>query len=375
MRRALVVTVVHHPDDARIRHREIQALVDAGWRVTYAAPFSGYGTAVPSGTNGLTGVDLPRASGRRRLRALRGARRLLADRGRAHDVVLLHDPELLLTLPGLKLSPVVWDVHEDTPASLSLKPWLPAVLRLPVATAVRLVERFAARRVHLILAEESYRARFGADTLVIPNTVSVPDDIAPPGNDLVVYLGHVTLARGAAELVEVGRRLIEGTQGACRLLVIGEADDQARRLLGPAVARGEVDWSGFVPSDKALGFLNGAVAGLSLLHDRPNYRGSLPTKVIEYMAHGVPVVTTPLPLARDLVRRAGAGVVVPFGDSAAVVDQVLQLWANPAWRAELGQAGHRLAAAELDWRQVSGRFVGELDRIARQGSLPPVISR
>jgi hypothetical protein len=281
MPRALVVTIVHHPSDARIRHREIAALLDAGWAVTYAAPFSGYGVTIPSGPSGLTVVDIPRASGRRRLRALRSARQLLATRSRDHDVVLVHDPELLVVLPGLDRPPVVWDVHEDTPATLTLKPWLPALLRRPVAAVVNVVERFAVRRVHVILAEESYRSRFGLDALVVPNTVWVPNQVVPAGDRRVVYLGYVTLARGATELVYIARRLVESTRGATRLLVIGGADEASRRLLEPAADAGYLDWPGFIPSDKALGMLSGALAGLSLLHDEPNYMGSMPTKVVE----------------------------------------------------------------------------------------------
>ena len=48
--------------------------------------------------------------------------------------------------------------------------------------------------------------------------------------------------------------------------------------------------------------IDGALAGLSLLRDLPNYRGSMPTKVVEYLAHGVPAITTPLPLAREIVQ-------------------------------------------------------------------------
>jgi glycosyltransferase involved in cell wall biosynthesis len=372
---ALVVTVVHHPSDARIRHREIRALLDAGWHVTYAAPFSGYGATLSSGNGGLSVVDLPRASGRRRLRALRAARRLLASRSNDHDVVVLHDPELLLVLPGLDLPPVVWDVHEDTSIALTLKPWLPAILRPPAAAAVRAVERLAARRVHVILAEESYRARFGGDSPVVPNTVQVPDQVEPPADGRVVYLGHVTLARGAAELVAVGRAVADATGAATRMVIIGDADDDARRLLSRSVAAGHLDWTGFVPSYQALPMLSGALAGLCLLHDEPNYRASMPTKVIEYMAHGVPVITTPLPLARDLVRRAGAGVVVPFEDPDAAVTEILRLRRDPKWRAELGAAGHRVAAEEFDWRQVADRFVNELDRIFAGSSDPPIRSR
>lgn len=371
MHRALVVTVVHHPGDARIRHREISALLDAGWQVTYAAPFSGYGVDPPRGTNGLETVDVPRATGRRRFAALRGARALLRARAPGHDVVLLHDPELLLTLPGLDLPPVVWDVHEDTAAAVTLKPWLPRPLRRPVAATVHTIEQLAARRVHLILAETSYRVRFGPDHLVVPNTVQVPERIQPSNNRRVVYLGHVTLARGAAELVDIGRQVRIATAGGTRLLVIGDADEAARRLLAPAADAGDLDWAGFVPNDRALAMLGGALAGLSLLHDEPNYRGSMPTKVVEYMAHGVPVVTTPLPQARDLVRRAGAGVVVPFGDANAVVREILRLRADPTYRAEMGASGHRVAGAEFDWRQLSGDFVTEIARIATPSAERP----
>ena len=367
MRRALVVTVVHHPSDARISHREIAALLDAGWHVTYAAPFSAHGVAVPAGTEQFLAIDLPRASSRRRLDAFRAVRRLLRTRGRQHDIVLLHDPELLLALPGLVLPPVVWDVHEDTPSAMTLKPWLPVVLRAPAAAAIGLLERIAVRRVHLLLAEDSYRDRFGQAVLVVPNTVRVPDQVSPPGNDLVVYLGHVTLARGAAELVSVGRQLSDGQDVVARLLVIGDADEAASRLLRPAVQAGYLDWSGFLPNDEALGMLSGALAGLSLLHDEPNYRASMPTKVVEYMAYGVPVITTPLPLARDLVRRAGCGVVVPFGDPESVVREIYRLRDDPVERTGMGSAGHLVASAEFDWRHIASRFVGEMERIAGLG--------
>ena len=44
---ALVMTVVHNPEDSRIRQRQIEALIAAGWQVTYAAPFRAFGLEVP----------------------------------------------------------------------------------------------------------------------------------------------------------------------------------------------------------------------------------------------------------------------------------------------------------------------------------------
>ena len=172
---ALVATIVHHPEDARILHRQIRALVDAGHTVTYVAPFRECGV-IP--WDEVRAVDVPRASGRDRLSSLRAARRALARLAPEADLLLFHDPELLLALPSRR--PVtVWDVHEDTPAALRTKAWIPEPLRRPLGGVVRGFERRAERRMRLLLAEEGYRPRFRGDHPVVPNTTEVPESRMP----------------------------------------------------------------------------------------------------------------------------------------------------------------------------------------------------
>ena len=361
--RALIVTVVHHPEDSRIRHRQIAALLDAGWDVTYAASFTEHGIDVPKDSR-LTIVDLPRSSGRRRLRALRAARSLLRREASAHDVVLLHDPELLAVTFGFGLPPVIWDVHEDTAAAVTLKPWLPRPLRPLVRWIFRRIERFAERRFHLILAESAYQDRFEQPHLVVPNVNHVPDAPPPPDRPQAVYVGSITRARGADELVETARLVADKTGGALRLKLIGPASGDVKEALQRAVSGGALDWSGFLPAAQAMAEVRGSMAGLSLLHDEPNYRVSLPTKVVEYMANGVPVVTTPLPLASDLVEESGCGVIVPFGDAAAAADAILELWSDRELRGWMGSAGHRVAKARYDWSHHAATFVSAVADIA-----------
>jgi glycosyltransferase involved in cell wall biosynthesis len=368
--RALVVTVVHHPEDARIRHRQIAALLENGWQGTYAAPFSGYGLplpdAQPDAPAGLRVVDLPRARGRDRLGALRAARALIRAEAEQHHLVLLHDPELLLAVRGIDPRRVVWDVHEDTAAALSMKGWLPGPLRRPTRWAVRRVEAAAGRRAHLLLAEDAYQQRFARPHPVVPNTTRVPASTAPPDQPRVVYIGHLTRARGAHELVALATLLHERTAGRIRVELVGHADASTTELLTASPA---VVWHGFLPHDRAMALVDGALAGLSLLHDQPNYRISQPTKVVEYLAHGVPVITTPLPRAAELVTATGAGIVVPFTPSGAadpeqVLDAVLRLDADAGGRRRMGERGHAYAAARLDWSVRSGEFVSRLGSIA-----------
>ncbi|MFJ4846489.1 MULTISPECIES: glycosyltransferase [unclassified Streptomyces] len=360
----LVVTIVHHPEDARIMHRQIAALLDRGHTVTYAAPFSARGvTPRPD----VEAVDLPRAMGRDRRAAVRAARRMLDARGPAADVVLLHDPELLLALPGAlrhwrrigaRRPAVVWDVHEDTAAAIAMKGWVPKLLRPPVRLAVRAAERIAERHLHLLLAEDAYQERFRRIHPVVPNLVTVPPgNPVPPGDDRVVYLGQLSRARGTEELIAMARLLAPEV----KVEVIGAADGDVRALLSAADRDGVLRWHGFLPNDEALGRLRGALAGMSLLRDEANYRHSRPTKVVEYMAYGIPVVSTPNPLAADLVKEHDCGILVPYEDPAAAAEAVRRLRTDAELRGLMGARGHAAALSVLNWPDRAGEFVAGLE--------------
>lgn len=377
--RVLVVTVVHRPDDARILHRQVAALLADGQQVTYAAPWRATGVVPP---DGLAVRDLPRATGRDRLTALLAARDLLRSKADAHDLVLLHDPELLLAvrLVGAgRLPPVVWDVHEDTAVALGDRPWVPPLLRRLLAFGVRRLERWAERHVHLLLAEDGYRDRFRRVHPIVRNhpwaaqraAAAAGADAAPggdPGGDdrtsdgrpRVVYVGRLSRGRGLATVLALGRELGD----TARVEVVGEPDADVTGALEQAVADGTVHWHGFVPNDRIGGLLDGAALALSLLDDDPNYRVSMPSKVIEYLAHGVPVVATPLPTVRALIEEEGGGVLVPFGDADATVAVVRDLLADDARRERLADEG-RAAAGRRTWEVEAARLVTTLRTWAR----------
>ena len=392
--RVVVCTVVHHPADARIFYREIRALLDAGHDVTYIAPHGEPGqrpvqgqdqvqdfpersrastiqepqiaSAVADRQPGvLRTVTIPRAVGRRRLGPLRAARAAMAAQMAGADLLLVHDPELLLVLPPRRRRPpTVWDVHEDTAAALTTKSWLPAWLRAVAAGGVHLAEHLAERRLHLLLAEHGYNDRFASTHPVVPNTTFVPPEAAPPsGPRRVVYVGWLSPDRGSAEMVELGRML---APHGIAVELIGQADAAAQAHIA---AGGEfVHWHGFVPNADALRLVEGALAGLSLLQDEPNFRHSMPTKIAEYMARAVPAVSTPLPLAAELVEAADAGFVVPFNDPRAAADAILKLDADPDLRVQLGLRAHAYARASLAWAPYAAAFVAELETWANQGT-------
>lgn len=357
--RVLVVTVVHTPLDARIHHRQIRALRGAGIEVSYAAPWSATGTSRSAAAEGVSALDLPRAAGRHRVAALRFARRLIRTSAPRHDLILLHDPELLLAVAGQlrRLPPVVLDVHEDTAASLIDRPWLPTPFRPTAAVAVRLLERWAERRLHLLLAEAAYQDRFRAQHPFVPNVPPRPVDLPPPpGDDRVVYLGRIARSRGADEILTAAGEL----HREFRFELIGAVDTDVEPALRSAVAAGHVTWSGFVPNHEALGRLDGAMAGLSLVHPQPNHDGSLQTKVLEYLSRRVPVVTSDLAVTGPFVREHQVGLTVPPYDTQATVRALRRLRDDRAARVAMADRGFDLVCDELNWEVASEPFVRQL---------------
>ncbi|MGW4792523.1 glycosyltransferase [Nonomuraea sp. NPDC004297] len=303
--RACVATTVHHPEDARIMHRQIRALLDAGHEVTYVAPFT-YFNVTPA--MGLTAIDVGHlaTSGRARSALRRGVR--------GADLLIVHEQRLLSALPHRRPR-VVWDVREQV-------------------TARRLAR---AERRHQVITPA-----------VVPEATLVSPDPPPPGDTRVVHIGRLSADRGVTELIGLAERLVPH---GVRLDLIGAAARDVRPLLRDAQRVGLLDWFGYVPNRHALRMAEGALAGLSLAGDTVR---TAPTKIMDYMGRGLPVITTPQ--GAPLVESAGCGLVVPL-DVDAVLNAVLDLKDDPARRARLGELGHAQARLRHHWPDHAAEFV------------------
>jgi glycosyltransferase involved in cell wall biosynthesis len=109
--------------------------------------------------------------------------------------------------------------------------------------------------------------------------------------------------------------------------------------------RGRLDRAGVVAA------LAEAKLGVVLWHPtRKHAEGAVPVKLLEYLAAGVPVVASDFPALREIVERAGAGVLVDPLDGSAVLRATADLLAaDPAWLAAAGERARRHVLAEEAW--------------------------
>ena len=353
--RVLVATCAHRGDDARIVQRQSVALAEAGHEVVLVAP-------LPSPPPAIEHVVVPRARGRRRVRSWFAVAREVRRR-RDASVLIVHDLELLVPLAFVRrLPPMVIDIHEDLAASVTDRSWLPRPARGLVARIVRFLESRAARVGTVIAAEHSYRERLG-DVPVVPNSTPVPVTCRPRDAEgrRIVYVGRISRSRGWDVMRACARRL--GDRAEFHLW--GEPDADVRAEVTAAVEAGEIVWHGYTDNPAALAAVEGAAVGLSLLADLPNYRRSMPTKVAEYMARGIPVVASDLPATRSVVEAAGAGLLVPPDDVEATVVALGTLLDDDVLAREMSRRGRAHAGAHLDWNRDATGFVGIILAAAR----------
>jgi glycosyltransferase involved in cell wall biosynthesis len=306
-RRLLVVTTVHPPDDPRIREKLIRTL--GGWEISYAAREHG-----PSDDADLTFKPLKGG------RVSRWFGALWEMLGADIDVVVVHDPELIpagLVVRFLRRKPVVLDLHEDLPAQILTKAKVPTPLRRPLSSFSQWWLSQAERHLHVTLAEHGYQHLFMREHRVFPNypdATLLPVADTDPGGP-VVYVGDVTEARGATDLVEAA-----GGAEIARVVFVGRCTfDLSERLRSAGQANGvAVDVVGWLPYREAMEIAATASVGVAPLRDEPNYRNSLPTKTLEYLAMGVPVIASDLPGTREVIGELPGVVLVPPGNPRAL---------------------------------------------------------
>lgn len=314
-RHVTVVTSVHQPDDPRIRYKTVETLRSHGWRVTYVCPQPG-----PTDTNG---VDVTTLGGGRITRLVRAARIMWTSKS---DVVVIHDPELLI--PALPLAVAkrstrfVLDLHENLPLQLRTRAATPAWLRTATSSMSRLVLRWAERAMAVTLAEPGYATLFRSDPPAFEN-YPMTDRLPRRTLDAhgVVYVGDITEARGASLLVEAVGRL-----DGVRLTMIGRCSQPLAQRLVEAADRASIPFelTGFLPYDEAWSLASRSLIGVSPILDAPNYRNSLPTKLIEYRAVGLTVVASDLPGSVPFAEGAGC-TLVPPGDAGLLASAIASL--------------------------------------------------
>jgi glycosyltransferase involved in cell wall biosynthesis len=165
----------------------------------------------------------------------------------------------------------------------------------------------------------------------------------------ILYAGTVGMAHGLATLLDAAEAIAAVADGPQVEVTIAGDGAEASELRARLTDRGPagVRMLGTVPSERIPPLYAESDVAVVMLRDRPIFHGALPTKMLEAMAAGRPVVLSARGEAARLIESEGAGIVVDPENPAALADAFLRLAGDPGLRARLGAAGRR--AVERDF--------------------------
>jgi glycosyltransferase involved in cell wall biosynthesis len=361
--RVCQLTTASRPFDTRVFSRECRTLAQHGYDVVLIIEHDQEETV-----DGVRIVPLRHAANRpvrvflRTWTALR-----LALRQRA-DIYHVHDPELILVGILLRIitgRPVIYGVREDYPRLAHHKHYLPPAVRPAIGLGVRLVEQTASHVFDAVVAvTPDIASNFARHrrTVIVRNFPVLPaQPLRPPAPKpagqpfTMIYVGELTAIRGVGEMVDATDRL--SARIPCRLLLVGTFEDAQLEAALRKRAAQHTEFLGYVDIRENPNLLQRADVGLVCLHPTRHYVTSLPLKLFDYMAAGLPVIASDFPLWREIVLGSGAGLCVDPLKPDAIAVAAFRLSANADERLAMGRRGQLAVCQNFNWEQESQRLL------------------
>jgi glycosyltransferase involved in cell wall biosynthesis len=160
-----------------------------------------------------------------------------------------------------------------------------------------------------------------AEVTSLRERLGLPEDVP-----LLVYGGGVNRARGVGTAVEALTQL-----PGVHLAIVARPNSVTVELQARAVELGvddRVHLAPFVAAEVVPLYLRSATIGLSPLLHAPNHDIAVTNKFCEYIAAGLPIITSDTPAQADLVTELGLGAVYPAGDVDGLVQAVREVLAD-----------------------------------------------
>lgn len=273
------------------------------------------------------------------------------------DIYHLHDPELLFL--GLKLKKngkkVIFDAHEDVPKQILAKPYLNQSIRWLLSKSFSVLERWVCRRLDYVISatpniKEKYE-RLGIKGIDI-NNYPLLNELSSEGisgeakRSKICYIGGLSKIRGIEEIVKA----VTHTKSGATLAIAGMFNDPEFEQLVYNNANWEkVEYLGWLERNEIKYLLSESAAGLVTLHPTVNYLESLPVKMFEYMAAGIPVIASNFPLWASIVESKNCGLSVDPLNEKEIAEAIDYIVSNPKEARKMGANGRKAVEEVFNW--------------------------
>src|SRR5215472_4602195 len=286
------------------------------------------------------------------------------------DVVIATSPQLLVGLSGLiiakwKRVPFIFEVRDLWPESLEAVgiSGSKSVLTRALGKVAGLLYR---RADHIVVVTHAFKTHLQREWAVPAEKISVvangvDDEMFSPqtepraiveefglqGRFVVGYIGTIGNAHGVETLATLAE-LLKVSHPEIFFLVVGEGAERAKleRLAAEKSLNNLKVFPG-QPRERIPAIIAASNVCLVLLKKSELFKTVIPTKVLEFMSCGRPLVAGVEGEAADLINRARGGICVTPGDAQGLAEAVRFLRGNSGMREQMGHDARQFVVREL----------------------------
>jgi glycosyltransferase involved in cell wall biosynthesis len=191
------------------------------------------------------------------------------------------------------------------------------------------------------------------------------------GAPSILYLGTLSRVRRLDFLIRVMAQVHRARPDA-RLFLVGQGDGpEDEALLHAEVARlgltDSVKFIGRLPQAEALAYVTAASVCVSPLFPSPLLDPGSPTKLVEYLALGRPVVANDHPEQRLIIEQSEAGLCVPW-DEGRFAEAIVTLLADPEGADARGARGREWVARHRVYSVIAADVAHCLGAVTGRGA-------
>ncbi|MGC2425215.1 MAG: glycosyltransferase family 4 protein [Nitrospirota bacterium] len=362
-----ILTSSHRTNDARIFYKEAKSIAGAGYETAIIVPHP-----ADEVLDGIRIKSVPNASGKLGRFLLRPLSILMACIKEEADIYHFHDPELIpvgliLKLQGKK---AVYDVHEYYRQNLLSKRSLPWGVRHLVAYTFDILETCVSKLYDgVIVVDRLTGIKFKGRAQVISNYPYSPKKPLPSkgrGKEFkCVYAGGLSADRGLFKMIKA----MEHVNIPARLTLIGPLSDEDRIKAEKMKGYEKVERLGLRSWPDVLNFLPECDLGLVLLQPVPAYifAGEGTIKLFEYMASGLPVLSSNFVNLERIIKETGCGSTVDPTNPNEIAKQIMYFADNPEASGRMGESGIKAVMEKYNWEKEAEKLLALYGRILDTG--------
>ena len=186
------------------------------------------------------------------------------------------------------------------------------------------------------------------------------------GNKVVLYMGRISRIRALNCLVKALPRVVK-EEPAVRLVFVGDGEER-ERLANLSKSLGVDRFVLFVDEvahDAIVRYICLADVAVGPLIALPVTVGTLPIKVLEYMACGKPVIACYEGASKDLVVDGYNGLLISSGSVEELGSAIVRLLKDEGLTEKLGVNARRHVERFHDWNVITDRLDKMLSKIVR----------